>query len=482
MGSPTPSMCLRLAPAVLLVLLMAGGCKVGPNYHRPPIATPTGWRLGPTSADSIANLPWWEIYRDPVLTNLISKALLDNQDLRIAAARVEQSLGNYRSQRAALVPWLNGSADWSRGRSGIAGETASQFDAFGLLSYEVDFWGRLRRLTEAARAQMLASEEGRKSVYIGLVAQVAAIYFDLRGLDEQLAIARNTRESRANSLRLTLVRYDNNQGIASELDVRQAETQVYSAENSISQIERAIGITENALSLLLGDNPGSIARGEALDGQNLPAAVPAGIPADLLFRRPDVRAAEQQLIAANANIGAARAAFLPTISLTAALGVQSLELEDLLTSGASRAWRFTPQIAGPIFNGGQIRAGVQMAEAQKTELLAAYQRSIQNAFREVDDALLSIAKLQEQISVGTANVTAERRRLSLSLDRYENGVSSYLEVLDSERSLFSAELALVEYRSDHLSAIAQLYKALGGGWEQTAPQNGPTDGPRSSQP
>lgn len=464
MQLPTTKKWLRFAPAGLLVLALAGGCKVGPDYHRPSIATPTNWRQGPASVDSLANLPWWESYRDPVLTNLIATALTNNKDLRIAAARVEQSLGNYRSQRASLVPWLNGSADWNRGRSGITGQTAGQYDAFGLLSYELDFWGRLRRLTEEARAQLLASEEGRKSVYIGLVAQVATTYFNLRALDAQLVIAQSTYASRTNSLELTRVRYDKNNGIASELDVRQAETQVFSAQNSIAQLERAIGITENALSLLLGDNPGPIARGQALDEQHSPATVPAGMPADLLLRRPDILAAEQQLIAANANIGAARAAYFPTISLTAAFGVQSVQLEDLFTSGASKAWRFAPQIAGPIFSGGQIRAGVQVAEARKNELLAAYEQSILNAFREVDDALLSIAKLREQIAVSAANVAAERRRLALSLDRYENGVSSYLEVLDSERSLFAAELALVELRSDLLSAIAQLYKALGGGW------------------
>ena len=477
MELPTTTKWLRFAPAALLVLTLAGGCKVGPDYHRPPIATPAGWRQGPAAVDSLANLPWWEIYHDPVLTNLIATALTNNKDLRIAAARVEQSLGNYRSQRATLVPWLNGSADWTRGRSGITGQTAGQFDVFGLLSYEVDFWGRLRRLTEAARAQLLASEEGQRSVYIALVAQVAATYFNLRALDEQLAISRSTYTSRTNSLDLTKVRYDNNNGIVSELDVRQAETQVYSAQNSISQLERSIEVAENALSLLLGANPGPIPRGGALADQHLPESVPAGMPADLLLRRPDILAAEQQLIAANANIGAARAAYFPTISLTAAFGVQSVQLEDLFTSGASKAWRFAPQIAGPIFNGGQIRAGVLVAEGRKKEMLAAYEQAIQNAFREVDDALVAIAKLREQIAVGQADVTAQRRCLALSLDRYENGVSSYLEVLDSERSLFSAELTLVEYRSDLLSATAQLYKALGGGWQPGPAEQASTHAP-----
>ena len=440
---------------------------MGPDYKRPAIITPNEWRQTATPGESIANLNWWEIYHDPVLTNLITTALDNNKDLSIAAARVEQSLGNYRIQRANLVPWVDYSADWSRGRSGISGQTAGQFNVFGLLSYEVDFWGRIRRLTEAARAQFLATEEGRRGVYISLVAQVASTYFNLRALDEQLLIARNTYASRTNSLELTKVRYDNNQGIVSELDVCQAQTQVYSAQSSKLQLMAAIETTENALSLLLGANPGPITRGNGLEDQQLPDVIPAGMPAELLLRRPDILAAEQQLIAANANIGAARAAYFPTISLTAALGLQSLQLQDLFSAGTSRAWNFTPQIAGPIFNGGQVRAGLQVAEGQKKELLATYEQAIQNAFREVDDALVAIVELRDQISVGEANVTAQRRCLTLSLDRYENGVSSYLDVLDAERSLFSAELTLVQYRSDRLSAIAQLYKALGGGWNPT---------------
>ena len=454
--------------AGLLVLTLVGGCKVGPEFQKPVIAKPTGWRQSQATSDSLANVPWWELFNDPALTNLISTALSNNQDLRIAAARIEQARGNYRSQRAAWVPWLNGSADWARGRSGLTGQTAGQFDVFGLLSYEVDFWGRLRRLTESARAQLLASEEGQKTVYIGLVAEVAATCFNLRALDEQMAIARRTYASRTNTLELTRIKYDNNNGIVSELDVRQAETQVFSAQSSMAQLERNIGITENALSLLMGANPGPIARGRSLVDQPSSGSAPAGVPSDLLLRRPDIRAAEQQLIAAYANIGAARAAYFPTISLSAALGVQSLQLEDLFSAGASKAWKFTPQIVGPIFNGGRIRAGVQVAEARKSELLAAYELAIQNAFREVEDALVSITKLREQISVGEANVAAERRRLVLSLDRYENGVSSYLEVLDAERSLFSAELGLAQYRGDLLAARAQLYKALGGGWNPHA--------------
>jgi multidrug efflux system outer membrane protein len=446
------------------MLGLVSGCKTGPDYERPAVATPSQWRSASPTPESLANLPWWEVFQDPVLTNLVTTALRHNQDLRIAAARVEQALGSYHMQRASLLPWVNGSADWTRGRSGITGRTSGQFDVFGSLSYEIDFWGRLRRLSEAARARLLATEEGRKNVYIALVAQVAATYFNLRALDEQLVIARRTSVSRANSLELTKVRYDDNNGIVSELDVRQAESQVYAAQSAIVDLERAVATTENALSFLLGGNPGPIERGRPITEQRASAAPPPGLPSDLLLRRPDILAAEQQLIAANANIGAARAAYFPTISITAALGLQSIQLQDLFSAGASKAWNFAPQIAGPIFNGGRVRAGVRVAEAQQRELLAAYEQTIQNAFREVDDALITVAKLREQIVIGEATVASEGRRLELSLDRYENGVSGYLEVLDAERALFSAQLGLAQARGDLLAAVSLAYKALGGGW------------------
>lgn len=459
----------------LAAALLVAGCKTGPDYQRPEIAAPTGWRTTAPTTESLANQAWWEFYQDPTLTNLIATALTNNQDLRIAAARIEQAMAGYRAQRASLMPALDASGTWTRSRSGYTGVTGDNFDVFGLLSYEVDLWGRLRRLTEAARAQMLASEEGRNTVYLGLVANVAVNYFNLRALDAQLEVARRTLITRTNSLELTRIKFAEQDGkgygIVSELDVRQAETQVYSARSSIVQLERAVATTENALSFLLGGHPGPIPRGRPLAQQAQPARVPAGLPSDLLLRRPDIRAAEQQLIAANADIGAARAAYFPTISITAALGVQSVQLEDLFSSGASKAWSFAPQLAGPIFQGGRIRAGVQAAEARKRELLAAYEQVIQNAFREVDDALVAITTLREQITIGEANVVAERRRLELSLDRYENGLSEYLEVLDAERSLFSAELGLAQIRGEALSALAQLYKALGGGWGPSKPLN-----------
>lgn len=463
------------ALAAVVFAAPLAGCKLGPDYRRPNIDSPDQWRAPHQSSTSLANLEWWKVYQDSVLTNLIGTALTNSKDIRIAAARVEQALGSYRAQRSSLLPTVNAAGTWTRGRSGYTERTANQFELFGLLSYEVDVWGRLRRLTEASRAELLASEEGRKTVAITLVASIAQTYFNLRALDEQLEISRRTYVSRTNSLNLTKVKFNNGQGITSELDVRQAETQVYLAQASIAQIERAIAITENAISFLVGNNPGPVPRGKTLAEQPQPLEIPAGLPSQLLLNRPDLRAAEQSLIAANANIGAARAAYFPQISLTAALGLQSLELDDLFDAGTARAWSFAPQVATPIFNAGRIRAGVQVAEAQRREALASYEQAIQDAFREVSDALISVAKLREQIVAEEGNVMAERRRLELSMLRYRDGVSSFSEVLDAERFLFNAELNLVQTRSDALAAFAQLYRALGGGWSTASetPDSGP---------
>lgn len=457
---------------VLLLALCFAGCKAGPDYQRPTVSAPGGWRTSAPTNDSLANVAWWSYYRDPVLTNLITAALTNNYDLRIAAARLAEAQGGYLAQRSFLLPNVSGSGAWTRGSAGdippAPGSGYEQFDVFGLLSYEVDLWGRLRRLTESARAQLLASEEAQKTVQISLIASVATTYFTLRALDRQLEIAHETHVSRTNSLELTRIKFNEQDGrgygIVSELDVRQAETQVYATRSTIASLERAVAVTENALRYLLGQNPGDIPRGQSLADQWQPGEIPAGLPSDLLLRRPDLRAAEQQLIAANADIGAARAAYFPTVSLTAALGVQSAELGDLFSGGTSRAWSFAPQIVAPIFSGGRIRAGVQVAKAQEQAALAVYGQAIQNAFREVDNAIISITKLREQLAADEANVQAEARRLELSQWRYEAGISSFSDVLDAQRFLFSSELNAVQTRNDLLSAIAQLYKALGGGW------------------
>lgn len=463
----------RLLPFALSAALLTG-CQIGPKYHRPVVPAPTGWRTqSPTGAGSLADVAWWQFFRDPVLTNLISTALANNKDLGIAAANIEAALGGYRSQRSYLFPSVDAFGSWTRARAGntppAAGVTGNQFDISGLLSYEVDVWGRIRSLTAAARAQLLSSEEGSRTVAIGLVASVATTYFDLRRFDEQLVIAKNTLVSRQKSLQLAVDKFDNGNGIVSELDVRQAETLVFGAKSALAVLERQIPLAENALSVLLGQNPREIPRGATLANQWQPDEIPAGLPSDLLLRRPDILAAEQNLIAANANIGVVRAAYFPAISLTAALGVQSVNLNDLFTTGLSRAWKFAPQIAGPIFNAGRISAGVQVAEAQHAATLLQYEQAIQNAFREVDDALVSVQKLREQLAADEANVAAERQRLELSLLRYNGGVTDYSEVLDAQRSLFTIELNTVQTRREVLAAITRLYKALGGGWPAATP-------------
>jgi multidrug efflux system outer membrane protein len=443
------------------------GCATGPDYRRPDVETPEAWRTSAVSTQSLADISWTEIYRDPVLNTLIATALTNNLDLRIAIARIDEASAAYRIQRSDLFPAINGSASFTTAQAGnippLPGAQADQYDLFGLLSYEVDVWGRVRRLSEAAMAQYLATEEAHRAVQIGLIAAVASTYFDLRSFDRQLAIAESTLASRSNSLQLTELKFDDGNGIVSELDVAQAMTQVASAQSSIANLKRVIAITENALSILLGCNPKEIPRGLAIEEQWQPEDLPAGLPSELLLRRPDLRAAEQQLIAANANIGVARAAYFPKISLTGALGLQSDDLGDLFDTGLSEAWNFQPTITAPIFNAGKIRSGVRVAEARQRAALATYEQAIQNAFREVDDALVGIRFIREQLVSDTAVVQAERRRLELSTMRYEGGVASFSDVLDAQRFLFSAELTAVQTRNNLLDTTVQLYKALGGG-------------------
>ena len=468
------------------LLLAAGlaGCTTGPDYHRPDLSLPDAWRFSDVSTNSLAAMPYTDLYRDPVLNQLIATALSNSPDVRSAMARIEQAAAALRIQQADYWPALNGSATYSKARKGnippLRGAEGEQYDVFGALSYEIDVWGRVRRLNEAARAQYLASEEAKRSIEIGLVAGVASAYFNLRALDRQLEIANSTLTSRQDMLELTKIKFDDGSGIVSELDVVQAQTQVSSTKSSIANLQRLIATTEDALNLLLGGYPGDVPRGLGLAEQWQPEDLPAGLPADLLLRRPDVRAAEQSLIAANANIGVARAAYFPAISLTGALGLQSDELSDLFDTGLSKAWSFSPNLAAPIFNGGKIRANVRVAEAQQKEALANYEKTVQTAFREVADALASVQYLRRQLAADEETLQAETKRLDLSQARYEGGVSDYSDVLDAQRYQFSAELTAVQTRNDLLNATVQLYKALGGGWqagtaapEATAPAETP---------
>lgn len=453
---------------LLLAAGLAGGCAIGPDYRRPDLDLPAGWRGGEATTNSFADAAYPDLYRDPTLNDLIATALSNSPDVRSALARIEQAAAALRIQQADLWPSLNGSATYAKARKGnippLRGAEGEQYDVFGALSYELDVWGRVRRLDEAARAQHLASEAARRAVEIGLVAGVASTYFNLRALDRQLEIATATLASRQDMLELTKIKFDGGAGIVSELDVAQAQTQVSSAKSSIANLRRLIAATENALNLLLGRYPGDVPRGLGIAEQWQPADIPAGLPSDLLLRRPDVQAAEQNLVAANANVGVARAAYFPAISLTGALGLQSDELGDLFDAGLSKAWSFSPNLTAPIFNAGKIRAGVRVAEAQRKQALADYEKAIQTAFREVADALAGVRYIRQQLAADEETLQAETKRLDLAQARYEGGVDSYSDVLDAQRYQFNAELTAVQTRNDLLNAVVQLYKALGGGW------------------
>jgi multidrug efflux system outer membrane protein len=449
----------------------AVSCTLGPNYKRPIVTVPPAHRGATTAApESLADLKWFELFRDDQLTELVSTALKQNFELRIAAERVLQARAIYGIQRSEQFPSVDLAADVNAVRFPENGanslpagaDTSVSYTQAGFsLGWELDVWGRLRRLSEAARAQYLATEEARHGVITTLVADVTQTYLALRALDYELEIAQRTREVATESVRLTGVRRTG--GVASALDVRQAEQLLFTATGQIAALEREIARAENALSLLLGQVPGDIPRGEPLAAFEAPPSVPAGLPSTLLERRPDIRQAEQTLIAANAQIGAAKAEYFPRISLTGFLGVQSRALSDLLT-GSAVLGSATLGAAAPIFNAGRTRNNVELAEAIQREALVNYQRVIYAAFRDVADALAAYQKTSEQRVEQERLVDALRSSTELSTERYQGGLESYLPVLDAQRNLFQGELELAELRQSELAAVVQLYRALGGGW------------------
>ena len=419
---------------------------------------------------AVASPGWWRQFQDPVLDQLVEIALRENKDLKIASARIEEYLGRYAFTRADQFPRLDADASGDRtrtpGSSNVSGNSTitNNFQAAALLSFELDLFGRLRRATEAAQAELLATEEARRTVILALVTGVASNYVQLRSLDQQLAISRRTLETRAESLRIAQLRFK--AGLTSELDVRQAEAEYQAAAVQIPQLESAIAQREDAISLLLGRNPNAIARGRTLD-RLAPPTPPAGLPSELLERRPDIRQAEQQLIAANANIGVAKAAYFPVISLTGLFGYISPQLEDLF-QGPSRTWNFGGGLTVPIFTAGKIAGQVQVAEAVQQQALASYEKTIQTAFGEVEDNLIALRKGRERLQAQQAQTEAYRRYLKLAKLRYDNGYTSYLEVVDAERNLFNAELTTAQNQGDVLVALIGLYKAMGGGWVEEA--------------
>ena len=452
-----------------LLALTFFGCMVGPNYQRPTVETPASWRFEEKEAREVANTPWWKQFGDPVLNELIQVALRENKDLKITAARVEEFVGRYGTTRASLFPQVGGGASGGRSRVTQKSPTpypangenpADSYQVFLNASWEIDLWGKLRRQTEAARADLLSSEEGRRAVILTLVTSVASAYVNLRDLDKQLEIAKQTAKSREDSYNLFKIRFRG--GVISELELNQVKSEYEQALSTIPILEKFIGQQEDALSLLLGRNPGVIPRGKTMDELNLPT-VPAGLPSDLLANRPDIRQAEQDLIAANARIGVARSYYFPSISLTGMFGFASTDLSNLFTPPA-KVWNWATPLVAPIFTGGAISGQVKSAEAVQQQALLRYGRSIQTAFREVEDALIDQKRTREQLEIQAQRVGSLRNYSRIARLRFDNGYTSYIEVLDAERSLFAAELSQAETKGVLFRALVDLYKAMGSGW------------------
>ena len=467
---------MKMQPTLLFLAITLGflcGCTVGPNYKRPAVDVPPDYRgLAPdqvakVDARSLADQKWWEVFQDEQLKELVKTALKQNYDVRIAATRILQAQAQLGITRADQFPTVAAGVAAVNLRNpqtkflGAYDTSASQVS--GSLAWDLDFWGRYRRATEAARADLLASEWAQREVITVLIANLASAYFQLRALDLQLEISQRTLSSRQDSLRLTRVLADG--GSTSMLDVRQAEQLVFTAASEVPSLEQQIEQEENFISTLIGNNPAPVARGRKLTEQEHPLAVPSGLPSALLERRPDIRQAEQQLIAANAQIGVARSAYFPQISLTALAGYQSSALTSLF-SGPAGLWSFGGTLTQPIFTGGKLRSNVRLSEARQQEFLLTYEQTIQGAFREVSDALVAYRRTQEFRQQQELLVASAEDASRLSHMRYSGGVASYLEVLTNETNYFSAELNLVQAQLNERLTLVQLYRSLGGGWEQ----------------
>jgi multidrug efflux system outer membrane protein len=457
--------------ATIVLVIGAVGCTAAPAYRRPPVPMPDAWRLPVETTESLGDAAWWDVLHDPALQDLIRSALDANTDVRLAAARVLQAEAQLRITRANQLPEVNGTADVGRQRtagrvatgSGTSG-AAIAFNTAGLganVSYIVDFWGQYRQATQAARATLLATRAAQTNVAITIISTVAQAYFQLRALDAQLAVTERTVATLQESQRLTEVLFRG--GIRSELDVRQAESAVEIAQANVPALQRSIAIQENLLSQLAGRVPGDVRRGSAIGDQVLPPEVPAGVPSHLLQRRPDVLQAEQQLIAAYANVGVARAQLFPQLALTASGGIQSTALGELLSAPAG-VYSLLANLAAPLYAGGRLRANVRLAQAQRQEALISYEAAVLQSLRDVSNGLVSYQRTREELAAQQALVATNQRAVELSTLRYRGGVGTFLEVLDAERQLFNAELSVAQTQGAVLVALAQLYQALGGGW------------------
>ena len=482
-------------PALLLAIIGLVGCAVGPNYKRPTVDVPVTYRgASATSApstdagsqkqaakpaepatassaqspstQSLGDEKWWEVFQDPELQSLIRTALKNNYDVRIAATRVLQARAQLGITRADQFPSLSAGGNVTSQQSPkigpIPGYEITQGEVAASAAWNLDFWGRYRRATEAARANLLANEWAQKEVMSTLVANLATDYFQLRQLDLELEISRRTLNSRRDSLQLTQTLEQH--GINSLLDVRQSEQLVYTASTEVPDFERQVAQREDAISILLGNNPGDVPRGLKLTEQPHSPEVPAGLPSALLERRPDIRQAEQNLIAANAQIGVARAAYFPQISLTGTAGYESATLTNLFT-GPAGVWSLAGSLTQPIFEGGRLKNNVRLAEAQHEQLLLSYQQTIQGAFRDVSDALVAYRKYREFRIEQEHLLESAQDAARLSQVRFKAGTTDYLEVLTNETNSFTAELGLAQAQGNELIALVQLYQALGGGWQ-----------------
>jgi multidrug efflux system outer membrane protein len=457
---------------LLTIAVLLAGCAVGPNYKRPTVNVPTDYRdsmaAQTAAASSLGNDNWWQVYQDPVLVQLIHTALQQNYDVRIAATRVLEAQDQFGIVRANQLPSASlGAGVFSEQNAKVSNLFPAYEVNAGQLNLSViwnlDFWGKYRRQTEAARAQVLSSEWGQRAVISSLVANLATAYFQLRALDSELEIANGTLGSRQQSLRLTRVLESH--GGASDLDVSQSEQLVYTASETIPDLERQIEQQENLLSILLGQNPGAIPRGRPLTEQPAPQNVPAGLPSELLERRPDVREAEANIIAANAQVGVAKAAFFPSIALTGTGGLESNALNRFI-SAPSETWLGALSVTQPLFEGGALRSQLKLSRAQYQEAALAYEQTMQNALEQVSNALIAEQKNREFREQQELLTQAAQRTDRLSEVLYKNGGASYLQVLTSETNYFSAELNLVQAQLNERLALVQLYQALGGGWQQ----------------
>jgi multidrug efflux system outer membrane protein len=457
---------------ILAVLVLEAGCMMGPKYKRPTVDVPQEYRAPApqqaAQASSLGNEEWWQVYQDPVLTQLIHTAIAQNYDVRIAAARVLEAQAQVGITRANQLPSASVGADIFSQQNAKVSNLFPAYQVNGgelnlSVIWNLDFWGKYRRQTEAARAQLLASEWGQRAVLSSLVANVATAYFQLRALDSELEISQRTLGSRQQSLQLTQTLESH--GGASGLDVSQAEQLVYTASETIPDLERQIQQQENLLSVLLGENPQSISRGLALTEQPVPQNVPAGLPSELLERRPDVRQVEENMVAANAQIGVAKASFFPALSLTGTGGLESNALNHFI-SQPSEMWSAAAGVTQPVFQGGALRSGLRLARANWQEAMLSYKQTVQNALEQVSNSLVASRKNREFREQQELLTQAAQQTDQLSEVLYKNGGASYLQVLTSETNYFSAELNLVQAQLNERLALVQLYQSLGGGWQQ----------------